>query len=614
MMRQMRDNTKWIMLVTALAFVALMVFEWGMDVSGRSAMGVGEIGRVNGSPVMYDDYIATYRNLYDQVQAQQEEPIGTFQNAEIEDRAFDEVVNSILISQELQRRGIVVTDDEVQQAARFSPPPSLAQSPAFVVDGQFDFQRYQDFLARQADDAFLLQLEAYYRDIIPRSKLLRQLSAGTFVSDEMLWQQYRDQNEQAEVRFVALNPAQRVGDDEVDVDEAEIEAYYERNIDNFEQPANASVLAVVLRKAPTAADSAAVEALATSLQERLNGGESFDNLATQYSSDEASAAQGGDLGRFARGDMVAPFDSAVFAGPVGRVLAPVRTNFGWHVIRVDERWGADSAQAHHILLPFERTDSSEIALLTRADSLENLSESMSLTDAARTLGLQVVPTEITEDFALVGGAGQIVEGADWAFVEASTGDVSPVFENAQAFYALELVESTPARVLSLDEARTTIRQVLTVEAKTRVAAEQAAPLVGQVRAGTSLDEAAAALGLEVQESGTFTRSDFVPGIGRFNAAVGTAFGLEVGAVSDVIEAANNVFVLQVVNRTAADSTTWRDQIELQRARVQGALQQQKAQEWIAGLRETARIVDRREEVLQPVDEDQPLRPGGALGF
>ena len=109
MMRQMRENTKWIMLVTALAFVALMVFEWGMDITGRSAGGVGEIGRVNGTPVLYDDYLATYRNLYDQVQRSQGElPVTSQQNREIEDAAFEEVVNQILIRQELERRGIEV--------------------------------------------------------------------------------------------------------------------------------------------------------------------------------------------------------------------------------------------------------------------------------------------------------------------------------------------------------------------------------------------------------------------------------------------------------------------------------------------------------------------------
>ncbi|SVD30756.1 uncharacterized protein METZ01_LOCUS383610, partial [marine metagenome] len=106
MMRQMRENTQWIMLVTAVAFVGLMVFQWGMDITGRSGMSVGEIGSVNGTPVLYEEYNQTYRRLFDQVQNSQEDPVTSQQIQEIEDAAFDDVVNQILIRQELERRGI----------------------------------------------------------------------------------------------------------------------------------------------------------------------------------------------------------------------------------------------------------------------------------------------------------------------------------------------------------------------------------------------------------------------------------------------------------------------------------------------------------------------------
>ena len=169
MMRQMRENTKWIMLVTAIAFVGLMVFEWGMDITGQSGGGLGEIGRVNGTPVAYEQYQMAYRNLYEQVSSSQEIPVSAAQNREIEEAARTETVNQILIQQELANRGIRVTDEEVMQAAQFSPPQQLIGDPLFLTYGQFDIVKYQDFLATSADQLFLLQLEAYYRDVIPRA-------------------------------------------------------------------------------------------------------------------------------------------------------------------------------------------------------------------------------------------------------------------------------------------------------------------------------------------------------------------------------------------------------------------------------------------------------------
>ena len=163
MMRQMRDNTKWIMLVTAIAFVGLMVFQWGMDITGQGGMSVGEIGKVNGTSIMYDDFNQANQRLFDQVQNSQEDPVTTQQIKDIEDAAWSEVVDQALISQELTRRGIIVTDDEIRSAARFSPPPEFQSSPAFQTDGVFDIQKYQNYaFSTTTDQMFLLQLESYY--------------------------------------------------------------------------------------------------------------------------------------------------------------------------------------------------------------------------------------------------------------------------------------------------------------------------------------------------------------------------------------------------------------------------------------------------------------------
>lgn len=609
-MRKMREKTKIIMLVTALAFVALMVFQWGMDLTGRSGGGLsGELGRVNGTPVTYDRYMATYRNLYDQVQQSQEEPISSVQNEEIEDAAWDEVVNQILIQQELGRRGIRVSNDEILQAARFSPPEGFRNNPAFQTDGQFDLQKYQDFLASPAvDEVLLLQLEAYYRDVIPRGKLLRQVSSGVFLSDAELWRSWQDFNERAQVRFVPLNPA-RVPDEEVEISDSEVERYYVEHQEDYEVSARATVKVVVIPKTTSAADTAASLERALAIRQEILDGAEFAEVARRESTDEASAQAGGDLGRFARGQMVPAFDEYVFSAPIGQVSEPIPTQFGFHLIEVLERSG-DTAQARHILVAVERTDDSELALLTMADSLDELGQTRTLEEAAAELGMSVDTLDINRDFAFAPSAGQISEGADWAFEEASPGDVSPVFESSQAFYALELVSSEPERVLSLEEARTSIEQTLRQEKKLARVAAEGRELASQARSGErSLEDLAVDHGLEIRTTEPFTRGEFVPGLGRQNAAIGAAFGLEDGQISDLVETETNAFVIQLIERIPADSAEWVAQKEDQRLRLASALQEQRLQQWLEGLRENARIVDRRDQVLRPADEtDVPSLP------
>jgi len=609
MMRQMREATKPIMLLAAVAFVGLMVFEWGMDITGQSSGGLGEIGRVNGDPVSYDAYMAAYRNLYEQVQRSQEEPVTSQQNKELEDAAFDEVVNSILIRQELRRRGISVTDQEIAQAAQVSPPSDLR--PQFTTaNGQFDVLQYQTFLATLPPDQLLL-LEAYYRDVIPRGKLLRQVSSGIFLTDGELWRQYRDQNDEVEIRFVALDPSSRYDDGDFTIPAADVEAYYDAHQDEFTVPARATVKVVVLDKTPTPADTVAMGDKAAALQQEIIDGGDFAEVASRESSDAGTAAAGGDLGVFPKGRMVGPFDSVVFAAQLNEVLPPVRTSFGFHVIEVTARWAQDSAQARHVLVPFERSEDSEFALLMLADSLEDMGETMPLEQAAALAGLTATTVQLAQNFPFVQGAGQISEGADWAFDEAEPGDVSPVFETQQAFYTLELVLSEPEGVLPLDDARGAIEATLRFEQKMNRAGVDGQQIVDRLAAGEALESITAEMGLEVRETEPFTRNDFVPGLGRQNAAIGAAFGLRPGQTSGVVTTPANAFVIEQVSYAVADSAAWLGQTILQRQTQISMLQQQRLQEWIDALRASARIVDRRAEVLAPADENAPLSP---LGF
>jgi len=608
MMRQMRENTKWIMLVTAVAFVGLMVFQWGMDITGRSGLSIGEIGSVNGAPVPYEAFNQAYRSLYDQVQASQEDPVTTQQVSDIEDAAWDEVVNQVLIRQELNRRGIVVTDDELLREARFNPPPQFQTSPAFQTDGLFDIQKYQAFLASPTvDDLMLLQLEMYYRDVIPRSKLMRQVSSDLYITDAALWDEYRDRNEQISVRYVALNPAQRIADSLVTVTPAEVNQYYDDHEEEFALPAQATVRAVIIDKTPAPEDTLAMGELAAELRQLIIDGEEFEDMLVQPGVGTGS----GDLGWFTRESMPADFTDAAFTATVGELTEPVRTSFGYHLIEVQEQT-EDSIQARHIFVPFARTEESELALLTLADSLEALGESRTLAEAALSLGLGVETAYLSAEFAFVAGAGQVGEGSDWAFEEALVGDVSPVLETRQAFYMLELAELREAGAISLADARGSIEQTVRAEKKIQQAKGEGEEIVARVRAGTALAGIVEEKGLEIQAAGPYTRLDFVPGIGRLNAAVGAGFGLNIGDVSGAVEANNNVFLVELADYFPADTTAFEDERLALRDELLGVAQQSRLQDWLQGLREVARIVDRRDEVLNvdPADVQQPLGPYG----
>jgi peptidyl-prolyl cis-trans isomerase D len=610
LMRQMRQNTKWIMIITAAAFVALMVFEWGADMSGQSAG--GDMGRIGGTTVSPQLFQETYRSLYDQISRSQDSPISTQQNREIEDMAWEQLVSQVLIQKELQRRGIRVSNEEIRQAARFAPLPEFRNDPAFHTDGRFDLQKYHDFLAQMAGDPeFARQLEMIYRDMIPREKLVRQLTSGVYISDHQLWTEWRDSNERVEVSFLVVDPAGLFPDAEVEVSRREVEEHYRANREDFRVPARARVLYTYLDQTPSPADTAAAWDRAGELRQDILDGEGFGDVARRESGDQASAVEGGRLGTVGRGDLVGPLDQAAFTQPVGQVGEPVQTRFGLHLLEVISREG-DQAEIRHILIPFERTTQSEIALLTRADSLEALGRNQTLTEAARSLGLEVYEGEITQDFAVLPGVGVASEGQDWIFEDREgPGAVSPVFETPDAFYMLEIVRESRAGFLPLEDVAREIEETIRTRKRTERAMEMAREWGAELRAGNlALDGLAERVGGEVQRPSPFTRTDFVPGLGARNAAVGAAFGTPDGGIGGPVRVQNRVVLLRVEGRIEADREAWEEQKEEQRARRVQEVRQDRLERWLDGLRETVRIVDRRAEYYRAVEaaEDRPQIP------
>ncbi len=613
LMRQMRQNTKIIMLVTALAFVALMVFQWGMDVTGRTVSGT--LGRVGGRAVSVLEWQNAYRNLYDQRSQSQEQPITTQQNREIEDEAWAQVVDQILIEREMSRRRIRVSDNEIRQAARLSPPPEFQLDPAFQNEqGQFDLVLYQRFLDEAGQDPiFLQQLELYYRSLLPRNKLIRQVTSNVFVPDSELWERWRAQTEEVTVSFLSITPDERVDDASVTVSDEEVERYYRENPEEFEVPARAQVLYSYFEKAPSASDTAAAFERAREIRAEILDGAEFGDVALRESMDPGSRDASGSLGTFGRGMMVPPLDSVAFALPIGELSEPVLTGFGIHLIEVlsrDEE--ADEADARHILLPIELTDEAEVGLLTRADSLETLAENQPLREAAAAFGLTVREGEIEEEFAVLAGVGDASEAVDWVFVEDDdAGVVSPVFETETVFYLIELLDESPAGTLTLERVTEEIRGNLQTEQKIQLALEEAHTWRDELVSGSSMLEGLAEqLGLEVQTAGPFTREAFVPGLGQSGPAVGAVFGTPPGEVAGPVTALGRVLLLRVEERTEAGEAEWEEQREAQRAQVTAAIQQARLDEWLEGLRASTPIVDNRDAYFEAAEEqaEQGVQP------
>jgi len=601
MLRSMRRNTKIIMLIVALAFVGLMVFQWGMDISGASnPRAVGEVGRVNGQPISYQLWTTTYRSLTDQARQQKGSALDDRELDFIEQQAWEQLVNQILIEQELERRGITVTDEEVRLAFQTTPPPWLMENELFQTGGEFDYEKYRGFFSSPGvDPQLLLQIEEYYRAVLPQARLMEQIGSGIYVSDSELWSTYRNQNERVRVTYVVLDPELAVEDSAVEVAEEELRRSYQEDREEYARPAVAEVKLVQFSRTAGPADSAATLQEAWDIYNELQAGADFAEVARARSDDSGSAQQGGDLGWFGPGEMTAAFDSAVFELAVGEISEPVLSDYGYHIIKLEAREG-ERVRASHILITVRLAGATEDELLGRVDRFERIALTSGMDAAIDSLGVEARTVTLSEGTDFVPGIGVFAPAHHWAFHDSTlVGEVSPVYETDQGWYFLDLRDRTPAGYVPFADAEASVRRRLVLEKKKELASGIAEQIAAELRGGKTLAEIGSDYGLMFQTSTLFTRYEFVPGLGQGSKVVGTAFGLDPNQVAGPIESDDRFYFIQLVERVEADREEFESAKEQLRQRLMLQRQQTALDEWLAGLRETATIRDYRRDIFIP---------------
>jgi len=600
MMRSIRANTKWIMMFMAVAFAAWLVLDWVQSRDRQAATGANPvIAVVNGQEIRYIRWSNALEAALNNARAANGGAVMTDEETrQVERLAWDQMIQDVLIQQEIDRLGITVTDAEVQQAFRLSPPPDLMRYPAFMTDGQFDYAKYQQFFSDPSvDEQLLLQIEAYYREVLPRARLSQMLQQGGAISDAELWREFRDRNETATVTFATVPPDPGL---QVEVPEAEMRAYYRDHIDEYERPATATISIVNFPTVPGARDTAYAKALADSIRASvLDGSKSFAEAAAESSADAGSRDNGGQIGRFGPDQLIPTFEDATAALAVGDVSEPVLSPQGFHLLQVTERSG-DTTAVSHILIPIELSPDGEDELFDRMDEFEGVALIDGLARAADSVGVPIATdVTVTEGFDFVPGAGALGVAVDWALDALNPVDeVSEYFQNATGYHMIEVSGRTPAGTYTFDEVRDQIRETLAVDRRREAMLEEARDQWAALPEDTPLEDAAEQLGWETGTAGPFNRRQFANGLGRNTEAVGAAFAAPIGRTVGPLDAGEAVVFLRVDARTEANPELFVAVREQLRSQLQLQQAQANVTEWIDGLRETATIVDRRDRLNQ----------------
>jgi parvulin-like peptidyl-prolyl isomerase len=296
--------------------------------------------------------------------------------------------------------------------------------------------------------------------------------------------------------------------------------------------------------------------------------------------------------------------------PLKKVSQPVLSQFGYHIIEITSRKG-NKAKGRHILIPIEVAGEHRDHLDAEADSLERLGaereDPAALDTVSKALSLPIGHTAGVQEGTRVQVGNLVVpDAAAWAFGGAEPGATSPVIESEYAFYVFRIDSLQPAGVPPLAQVRPAVEHALRMDKKKDLAKPLAQEYLKRVEKGESMAQAAKAMNLPHKEFGPFSRVN--PPL-TDPMVVGTAFGLDKGQRSGLLDTPDGMYVLESLEKIPADSAKFVKELDEYRSKMIDLARQARIRGYMAALRESAKIVDNRaklrQQQQQAADAQQP---------
>ena len=347
---------------------------------------------------------------------------------------------------------------------------------------------------------------------------------------------------------------------------------------------------------PSPADSAEVRDLAATLMDSLKSGSSFESLATTYSDDQGSAEKGGDLGFFGKGAMVKPFEEAAFAAKKGEIVGPVKSNFGLHIIQVEDKKFEDGEQkvkARHILLKFKASRSTQEAARDNANYFAEVASEEGFTTTANIDKIEIDTTDYFSDTGFIPSLGMQKRIAMSAFNKKIDENSKVYFIDGKGYLVYKLVGIQAEKVKSLEEVRQTIVTKLKRELqyeKAKLAAQQARE---KIQLPEDLERIATEDSLEVKTTNSFTRDGNITGVGRDPVFAGAAMALDENEVSQPVKGTRGYYLIRSKEKTPFDEEGFKAQREQLKAQILETKRRSVYSNWVTNMKENANIEDYR---------------------
>ncbi len=602
MIRTIREKLAIFLWIVVAAFIATIIFDWGMGgfKGKKDVRSQGFIAKINGEDIKYTELKNIEENY---IKNSDQKDMSGVKAAELRQKAWTDFVKMIVIRQELAKQNIVVSKEQVYDEILNNPIPELKSSEQFMTNGAFDQAKYENFIKNPNPqyEQFYRAIQSAYEQRMPGTLLESRVGNSMYLSEFELMNLYRESNLKVMVKWLKAETNSFMPEDSLITDK-EIEEYFKANPFEFpKQVEHRNFDYVIFSTAPTAKDSALVLDDVEYAMTQLKNGIPFEEVARNHSED-ASAQNGGDLGFFGKGKMVPEFEEAAFKAPVGEIVGPVKSKFGYHIIKVTdqkkEKKELVEVKASHILIKFktyqETYDNAQYAAVNFRDEMSTLDsdDKDAFKKTAEKLGHKILEapftgkTDRTNELGIVPGLGDFLFGS-------AEGTVSPIMVTNAGYAILKIKEIKPEREKTLDEAKKSIIYKLRQKKGLEIAFKKIDELKAAVTDTLSMNKVAADNKLKTGTSGKFAVDGYVDNVGVDRMMYEIALGLENGQVSKPFKGAQGAYIIYLIEKDIFDQAKFDAEKEAFRSKHETNLQRQMIQEWLDGLIKKAEIIDYR---------------------
>ncbi|MGA7930225.1 MAG: peptidylprolyl isomerase [Candidatus Sulfotelmatobacter sp.] len=599
-----------LLLICAAMAITLIPGGLGSDLMGTPGKGI--IAKVSGQDITVEQVRETAREMAEQ-QAQQygknASMLLPFLIQQDTQRAVDQLIGREALLTMAQHLGFKATPEEVKDELQHGHYASV-----FFPGGTFIGEaEYQGLL--QQHNLTPATFEENVRKEVLIGKVQALITSSASVSDAAIRQEFTKENTKVKFEYAVLNqddikkglhptteelkayydshqksyansvPEKRkikyvvldTGKIQsgVQVTPDDLQAYYNQHRDQYRVAEQVKVSHILIKTPLAGSDGkvdekgvAEAQRRAEDLLKQLKAGAKFEDLAKKYSEDPGSAKEGGSLGWIGKGRTVPEFEKAAFSLPKGQISDLVKSSYGFHIIRVDDKQDAHLKTLDEVkseIEPILKQQKTQEIAQKQAEELLQQAKTQGLEAAAAAKGVSVVTSDFFTRKDLVPGLGSAPQLMDAVFT-AEEKSPPEMASTSQGFAVFQLLAVKPPSTPTFEEIRARVEAEFENERSSTLLSQKTQELSDRAKTEHDLKKAAKELGATVKTSDFVLPDGQVPDIGSMTGQASVAFSMKPGDISGPIDSAGNGAVLSLLEVQApsdADFAAKRDQIQEQ---------------------------------------------------